>query len=139
MSVPGTASVTDALIDLVAGVTAAPVGDGKPPTAADPPFCIVYPMPGGDNWGPVFTAPQSGAALEYQVTSVAVSRSDVETFADSVRHVLLDRNGAGGFTHVLAVSGLVVLDRELVAYGGVDEERGVFNARDTYRIHVTLP
>ena len=34
--------------------------------------------------------------------------------------------------------GLVILDRELVAYGGVDHERCFFNVADQYRIHVTL-
>lgn len=137
-SVPGTAAVTDALIALVAAATSAAVGDGRPPTVADPPFAVVYPLPGGDNWGPAYAAPQSGAALEFQITSVAVARSGVETFADIIRHALLDRQASGAFTTPLVVAGLVVLDRELVAYGGVDHERGVFNVADQYRIHVTL-
>lgn len=138
MSVPGTAGVTNALVALIATATARPVGDAVLPTAADPPFAIVYPLPGGDNWGPGLTAPQSGAAIEYQITSVAVGRSAVEAFADTVRLAILGRAAGGAFTNALVVAGLVVLERELVAYGGVDQERGVFNARDHYRIHVTL-
>lgn len=136
--IPGTAAVTDAVRNLLAAVTAAQVGDGRPPPAADPPFAVVYPLSGGDNWGPAYTAPQAGAALDYQITSVAVSRADVEAFADTVRHALLDRDARGAFVNALAVPGLAVLDRELVAYGGTDHDRGVFNLADQYRIHVTL-
>lgn len=136
--IPGTAAVTDALIALVRAVTAAPVGESRLPTAADPPFAVVYPLAGGDTWGPGYVWAQSGAALEYQITSVAISRVSVERFADSVRHGVLDRAADGTFVYPLPVAGLFVLDRELVAYGGVEEERGVFNAHDHYRIHVTL-
>jgi len=137
--IPGTAALTEALIDLVAGVTAAPIGDGRPPVAGDPPYAIVYPIAaGGDTWGPDYVAPQVGASIDYQITSVAVHRADVEAFADAVRHAVLDRDGNGAFVNPMTVPGLVILDRELVAFGGVDEDRGVFNTPDQYRIHVVL-
>lgn len=137
MSTPSTAPVTAALIALVTAATAAPVGDGRLPYSSDPPFAVVYPLPGGDTWGPTFSAPDAGAALDYQITSVAVSRAGVEAHADVVRHALLDRV-AGVFTTPLVVPGLVVLDREFVAFGGIDEDQGAYNAHSTYRIHVTL-
>lgn len=136
MSVPGTAELSDALVALI-GTTGRPVGDGRTPTAADPPFAVVYTIVGSDFWGPAFAAPQSGAAIEYQVTSVDVSRAGAEAFADTVRHLLLDR-ADGAFVNALTVPGLVVLDRELASYGSIDHDRGVFNVADQYRIHVTL-
>lgn len=136
MSIPDTAGVTAAVVALVATLNR-PVGSGALPTAADPPFAVVYPVSAGGFWGPGFTAPQAGAALSYQVTVVDVSRAGAETFADTVRHALLDRDVDGGFVNALPISGLAVLDRELVAYGGVSSDRGVFNVADTYAIHVT--
>jgi hypothetical protein len=138
VSPPDTAGVTQAIITLLATL-GRPIGSGALPSAADPPFAVVYPLPGGSNWGPGFTAPQDGAALSYQITVVDVSRAGAETFADTARHALLDRNVDGGFVNPLPVTGLAVLDRELVAYGGVDSDRGVFNVADTYQIHVTRP
>lgn len=137
MSVPDTAPVTTALVDLVAGVTLRPVGDSNLPTAADPPFAVVYPLPSGDFWGPDYGEAQSAAALTYQITSVAVYRTDAEEMADAVRHALLDRDVDGAFVTAMPVTGLAVLDREAVTYGGVDSDRGVFNVRDIFTIHVT--
>lgn len=138
MSVPNSGPVTVALINLLATLTARPIGDGALPNAADPPFAVVYPMDSSLTWGPDYVAPQAGAALNYQITVVDVTRAGAETFADTVRHALLDRNVDGAFVNALPVAGLAVLDRELVAYGGVDSDRGVFNVRDNYQIHVTL-
>lgn len=139
MSIPSTAGITQALVDLLAAATARPVGDGTLPTAADPPFAVVYPLNAGLFWGPDYVAPQAASALSYQVTAVDVSRAGVEAFADSIRHALLDRNADGAFITPLVVAGLAVLDRELTAYGGVVFDRGAFNLADTYHIHVTLP
>lgn len=138
MSVPSAAPVTTALITLLTTLTGRPIGDGVLPVAADPPFAVVYPMESGSTWGPDYVAPHAGAALNYQITVVDVSRAGAEAFADTVRHALLDRNGDGAFVNALPVTGLAVLDRELVAYGGVDSDRGVFNVADSYQIHVTL-
>lgn len=138
MSVPSAAPVTAALINLLATLTARPIGDGTLPVAADPPFAVVYPMDSSITWGPDYVAPQAGAALNYQITVVDVSRAGAEAFADIVRHALLDRGTDGAFVNALPVTGLAVLDRELVAYGGVDSDRGVFNVADSYQIHVTL-
>lgn len=139
MSIPSSKTVTDALIALIATATGRPVGDATLPTAADPPFAVVYQLPGGEFWGPDYTAPQAGAALVYQVTSVAHHRADAEAHADVIRHALCDRNGDGAFITALAAAGLVVLDRELVSYGGVTSDRGVFNVADTFQIHLTRP
>jgi hypothetical protein len=137
--IPSSKPVTDAVVALADTVGAAPVGDGTMPTAGDPPFSVVYPLAGGDTWGPDYTAPQSAAAFMYQITTVAVSRASAETHADLVRHAFLDRDTNGAFVTPLPVAGLVVLDRELVSYGGVVSDRGVFNVADTYLIHVTRP
>jgi hypothetical protein len=137
MTVPSSAPVTAALVALVASATSRPVGDGRLPTAADPPFAVVYGLPGGESWGPDYTDPQAATALAYQITYVSVTRAGAEAFADIVRHALLDRSADGAFVTALAVSGLTVLDRELLSYGGLDSDRGVFNIRDTFQVHVT--
>lgn len=137
--IPSAKPVTDALIALVDAATAGPVGDGDLPTAGDPPFSVVYTLPGGDSWGPDYTAPQAAAVLAYQITTVGVSRAQAELHADLVRHALLDRDADGAFLTPMPVAGLVVLDRELVAYGGVTADRGAFNIADTVQIHVTAP
>lgn len=139
MSVPDTTVVTTAVVDLIASATSRPIGDADLPTAADPPFAVVYLLPGGDTWGPDYIDPHAAAALVYQVTSVAVRRNDAESFADIVRHALLDRDGDGRFVNQMPVADHVVLDRELISFGGIDSERGVYNVRDTYQIHVTRP
>lgn len=139
MSVPDSTPVTDALVGFLAATTGRPIGSGALPTAADPPFGVVYPLPSGITWGPDYVAPQAAAGLNYQITIVDVSRSGAETFADAIRHALLDRDADGAFVNPLPVTGLAVLDRELIAYGGLDSDRGVFNVRDTYQIHVTRP
>lgn len=136
--ITASAPVTTALVALIAGATGRPVGEARMPVAADPPFAVVYPMESGDFWGPSFVAPQAGAALEWQITSVDVTRAGVEAFADTIRQVICGRSGDGAFVSPLVVAGVAVLDRELVAYGGVDHQDGVFNANDQYRIHVTL-
>ena len=138
MTILACADVTEALIDMVAAATGRPVGGAQLPFGADPPFAVVYPLPGGDTWGPDLVAPDAGAALLYQITSVAIFRADAEAHADLVRQVLLDRDPDGGFVTPLVVAGLTVIDREHVAFGGIDESRGVFNAREQYLIHVTI-
>lgn len=137
MTLPDTTPVTDALIGLLEAATGRPVGGGQLPFGADPPFAVVYQLPGGGTWGPGLVAPDAGFALLYQVTSVAIFRDDVEAHADLVRHALLDRGPTGALTTPMPVGGLVVFDREHAAFGGIDEERGVFNAREQYLIHVT--
>lgn len=135
MTLPDTTPVTDAVVALVADGTGRPVGTAVLPAGAEPPFAVVYQLPGGDTWGPGLADPDAGFALLYQITSVAVYRDDVEAHADTVRHVLLDRAG-GAFVTPLVVPGMVVIDREHAAFGGIDEQRGVFNAREQYLIHV---
>lgn len=134
MTLPSSAPVTTALVALVGAA-----GDGRLPDNTAPPFAVVYPLPGGDTWGPIYTAPQAGAQLDYQVTSVDISRAGVEAKADQLRQLLFARDAAGVFITAMPVSGLVVLDRELIEYGGLTHERGVFNIADTIRIHVTVP
>lgn len=136
-SLPSTGPVTNAVVALVDAVGL--VGDGTLPPTGNPPFAIVYPLPNGDFWGPDLVAPQAGAALDYQITIVDVSRAGAETFADIIRHALLDRDASGAFLTPMPVAGLIVHDRELLAYGGVVSERGVFNIADTFRIHVSTP
>lgn len=136
MSIVNTAPITAALMALVAGATARPVGDARLPVG-DPPFVVVEPLPSGETWGPDYVAPQAAAVLSYQVTTVAIARGDAEVFADVVRHAILDRDADGAFVVPLSAVGVTVLDRELASYGGVITDRGVYNIADTYQIHVT--
>lgn len=139
MSVVDVAPLTDALVAFLASLTGRPVGDGRLPTQADPPFAVVYQIPGGEFWGAEYADAQAGAAVAYQITSVDVTRAGAELHADSIRHALCDRLADGSFVDPLTAAGLVVLDRELISFDGVDSDQGVFNARDTYWIHVTRP
>lgn len=137
MSIPSSKPVTDALVAFITTVTARPVGESSSPTAVDPPFAVIDPLPSSDFWGAEYHESQSGSTLTYQITSVGVRRVDAEALADTVRHALLDRSESGAFVTAMPVTGLAVLDRELVSYGGVDSERGVYNVRDVFSIHVT--
>lgn len=117
MTVPDRRHVTDALIALVAAGTGKACGDHKAPLGVEPPYSVVYEIPGGAYWGPGLVAPEQNADFVYQVDSVGLTRGQAGWLRDSVTRTMLARASSGGFQVALAnPSGLRVADR--VADGG---------------------
>lgn len=146
MTVPNVRPVTDALVAFLAAQTGQPVGratapiqaDGTPYDPAQDPYAIVWPIPGGTSWGPGLVAPDAGAQLHYQVTSVGARSDQADWMADKVRQAMVGRTAGGQLAATLTVPGVAVLDRELSLYGGVDREGDVVSVPDSYIVHVTL-
>lgn len=138
---PDRRPVTEALVAFLAAQTGKPVGRATAPLAADgtpaaPPFAIVYPLPGGDTWGPTYDGPDEGAALPYQVTAVGLRADQAEWLADKVRQAMVRRTN--GALTPLAVAGLTVLDRSITGYGGTVVDGEVVSVPDSYVVHVTV-
>ena len=138
---PDRRPVTEALVAFLATATGKPVGRATAPlgvdgTPAAPPFAVVYPLPGGDTWGPVYDAPDAGAQLPYQVTSVGLRADQAEWLADKVRQAMLGRTN--GALTPLVVSGVTVLDRSITGYGGAVVDGDVVSVPDSYLVHVTV-
>jgi hypothetical protein len=138
---PAQLSITDALVDFLAAQTGRPVGWATAPidgegVPVDPPYAIVYALPGGSTWGPGLTGPDEGARLPYQVTSVGLRGDQAAWMADKVRHAMLGRTN--GVLVPLVASGVTVLDRELTSFGGQDREGDVVSVPDSFVVHVTL-
>lgn len=133
--------VTIALVDFLAAQTGRPVGraaapvnvDGSP---ADPPYAVVWPLTGGATWGPTYDGPDEGADLPYQVTSVGLRDDQAEWLADRVRQAMLARSD--GSLAPLAVPGVVVLDRAITGFGGMDREGDVVSVPDSFVVRVTV-
>lgn len=134
--------ITSALAAFLALETGKPVGQGTVPLTAagipaEPPYAIVYPLTGGDTWGPTYDGPEEGADLPYQVTSVGLRLDQAEWMADRVRQAMLRRlNGA--LAAQLAVPGVNVLDRALSGFGGADREGDVVSIPDSFIVRVTV-
>lgn len=140
MTTPDLGPITTALVAFLAAQTGRPVGYGSAPVTGDGPedvpYAIVYPLPGGATWGPFLTGPDEGAEVPYQVTSVGSRGDQADWMADRVRKAMVGRT-AGALTAALAVTGLTVLDRSLVSYGGHDRQGDVVSIPDSFMVHVT--
>jgi len=111
VSLPSVREHTDAVIAALEalGLT---VGDAVAPAGIDPPYVVVYAIPGGGTAGPLAT-PHDDAVLVYQVTCVGDSRKQAEWLEDSALSLL-----TGG----IAVTGRRVLWIALDLSGGVQRD-----------------
>jgi hypothetical protein len=120
---------TDAVIVKLqaAGLT---VGDAQAPSNSGPPYCIVYPLPGGDSFG-TLQNPNEDADLPFQVTCVGVSRKQAEWVADQTLTLL------GG----LSVAGRAIVLVTLDSFGGArpdhDVSPPVYSSTPRYRVKST--
>ncbi|MEV6678602.1 hypothetical protein AB0N09_17335 [Streptomyces erythrochromogenes] len=97
------------------GLGALPLVDGRPTPL---PYSVLYPL-GGPVDGAPFSDASEDAHLTYQVTIVANRIDQAEWLADRVRRAFLGRT-ADGWEQPLAVPGMTVWARELLADEGVD-------------------
>lgn len=112
MTVPDRQLLTTALLTMLVSGTGKPVGDHKAPLSTDPPYCVLYSIPGGGFWGAGLVAPDADADFVYQVDSVGLKRNQAEWLADRVRRSMLARSASGAFQVTLTPpTGLKVADR----------------------------
>lgn len=133
---PDRRPLTAALVQFLANRTGRPIGEGTAPFDAQVPYAVVYPLPGGNTWGPTYTGPDEGADVPYQVTCVGLRDDQAQWMADRVRQAMVGRTD--GQLVPLVVPGMTVLDREMAGYGGLDREGDVVSVPDSYTIRVTL-
>lgn len=114
---------------MVAAATGRPCYNHKV-TDEDPsiPYVILFTIPGGRYYGPVWVAPETDVDVVYQASCVGVRHDQAEWLMDRVRAGFLDRDAAGVFVQALAApTGWKVIDRS--SYGGAGpggvEESGV--------------
>lgn len=110
MSLPIVRAHTDAVIAALEALGLA-VGDAVAPDQ-DPPYVVVYPIPGGSTTGTLAT-PDDDAILVYQVTCVGKTREQAEWLADKAL-ILLEGN--------VAVTGRRVLRVSLDMHGGTQRD-----------------
>ena len=112
MTVPDRQLVTTALLSMLAAGTGKPVGDHKAPLSTEPPYCVLYSIPGGGYWGAALVGPEADADFVYQVDSVGLKRNQTEWLADRVRRSMLARTSSGAFQVTINPPlGLKVADR----------------------------
>lgn len=131
---PVTAAVLAAL-----RTTGLEVGDHEAPipTPTDEPYGILYLIPGGSTWGPPMVDHTESAALVYQSTTVGQRRDQVEKCADRFRTAVLGRTSTGAYSTAITPAGLVVIDRDLDSFGGVDQADEVVTLTERWRLTVT--
>src|SRR5438270_13362963 len=100
--VPNRLPVTEGLVALLATGTGRPVGVTRAPYkgtdvehVADPPYAIVYPLPGGAVTGSYFSHPDEEVTWVYEVTSVGIRDDQAQWMADVARQSILGRDASG--------------------------------------------
>ena len=130
MSLPVVRDHTDAVLTALEAL-GLEVGDAVAPNA-DPPYVVVYPIPGGGSTG-TLAAQHDDAILVYQVTCVGNSREQAEWLADKALELLQGD---------LSVSGRRVCNVDLDMHGGVQRDDQVtppiFSSMPRFRI-ITTP
>lgn len=137
--------ITTAIIDMLKAAfgAGARVYDHRVPEGATHPYWMVSHLPGGDRSGPPLVAPDSDAALVFQVDGVALRRDAAQLAADRAVDVMIGRNAAGGFVRELVMpSGWALCDRmPSEGSGGVEQEGAppnvVYTAPNRFTVVVT--
>lgn len=104
-----------------------------------PPYFILYPVPGGGYSGPPLSKPDADVQTVYQVTSVGTSPESAEWLADRIRVAMLGRSTLGSFsTDIDAPNGMSIVDRTPDGGpGGVDAEGSVYSIAERFNLHLT--
>lgn len=110
MSLPVLREHTDGVITALQGLGVA-VGDAEAPSGVAPPYCVVYPIPGGDTYG-TLGAPNDDAELVYQVTCVGVSRKQAEWLADKALGLLAGLSITGRSVPVVSLDSAPGIQRD---------------------------
>lgn len=139
--------MTLALAALLESATGKPVGLARDPLAplvpgepeqrrAEPPFSILWSIPGSTYEGP-WTDDHADATWTYQVTVVANRADQAEWLMDKVRAGVLGRAPQGEWAYPLEVPGMYVMDRRHVADAGGDTEGSIVSLVERYALAVT--
>ncbi|MFF7469893.1 hypothetical protein [Streptomyces sp. NPDC008092] len=105
------------------------------PTGATIPYSVLYPL-GVTTSGPPYGDGDADARVLVQVTSVASTAEQVEWMADKVRTALLARL-SGTYVNTIAITGYIVIDRELDKEEGMSVSGGVYSYVQRYVLTVT--
>lgn len=143
--VPDSDILTTTLVEWIARHCGSPVGDATAPhsgddvaNVADPPYAILYPVNGGDLYGPPMGFRAADATFEYQVTTVGLRRDHTQWLGNRIREVIIGQAEDFSFRYPLIVPGMVVMDRVLSGPpGGVAPEGKLFNMVESYFIKVS--
>jgi hypothetical protein len=128
------------VIEAIETESGKPVGNSRPPgTPAELegiPYAVVYQLLTDFLEPTSFADPHDMVWVAIQVTSVAESAQQANWMADQVRRAIIGRAGQD-WIHAITPSGLEICGRTLAITVGVEEEDGVFNATERYRLLVT--
>ena len=115
------------------------IGDHEAPVPVpdDEPYSILDHIPGGWAWGAALVDHTAGAALVYQTSTIGQRRDQAQALDDRLRELVLGRTAGGAYVTPITPVGLVVVDRDLDAFGGVDVEKEVVTVTSRYRLTVT--
>lgn len=112
----------------------APAQGGKTPNL---PYFIVYPIEGGDFYGPPLGDPESSATLVFQVTSVGDSPKQVEMVADRIRRTLLAR-ADGNYVTRLDTPTVAVTGRWSLGAGSMDSDSRLHSIAERFQFYACL-
>lgn len=112
--------VTDALLAMLAVATGRAAYDHGAPSDAEPPYNVVWSIPGGSYAGSL-ARPFQRSTLVYQIDSVGTARESAQWLADKTAHAMLDRSANGEPTAAMAIGDMAVSERRPQAVpAGVD-------------------
>jgi len=109
---------------------------GTPAVPAEPPFTVLYDLPGTTYAGPPLDDDHADVEWVWQVTCVARRADQAIWLGDRVREVVLGKV-AGVYVYPLVVGGMVVIGRRSDGDGGVDGQDGVVNYSERFALTVT--
>lgn len=117
-----------------------PVGISRPPGSpvelAGEVYAIVHQLFTDVNEPSSFADPYDMIWIGIQVTSVAENSEQASWMSDQVRLAIIGRTG-GVWNQAIEPTGLQVCGRTLAISAGIEEEDGVFNSYERYRLLVT--
>ncbi|MFE7395192.1 hypothetical protein [Streptomyces sp. NPDC057557] len=106
------------------------------PTGATIPYYVLYAL-GQVTSGPPFGDATADSRVLFQITTVSNAVDQCEFWADKARAALLGRLPRAGWATPIAVTGGVVINRELDKEEGMSVSSGVYSYIQRYVITVT--
>lgn len=129
-----------AVIEAIKAQSGKPVGLSRPPGSpsemAGEVYAVVYQLFTDVNEPSSFAEPYDMVWQGIQVTSIAESGEQASWMSDQVRMAIIGRSG-GDWIQPISPTGLQVCGRTLAISAGIEQEDGVFNSYERYRLLVT--
>ena len=142
-SIPNILTIDNGFKELLETVTGKPADFARAPLdsvtgeTVEPPYTIIYPVPGGSFSGPIFHSPEADVDIYYQVRCVGLRYDQARAMADLVRQAVTGR-ADGAFDSPIDVDTMTVMDRHAKGSPGMIRREGkIFYADDDYCLRVT--